>query len=278
MAGHRHAGEAGRLIADADLDAAAIAVDSAAAASLKGTQAQVVQAQASLNQAQVNLDHAGHRRTHLRHRDAAQCRCRPERGREHDVADHLRHRGRPDQDAGQRPASTNPTSANQPGQAVTVRCRCLPRDHVQGRRAAGATPGDDRVERDDLSDDHRRPQPESKLRPGITANVKVMVATRPDVLRVPSLALGVRPTASCLDGARHTGPGRWCECEAFATRARCGPSRRRRCPRAGPASASPTTSHGLLAPGLAAGTQVVTVIASAPTSTTATRGVATATP
>ena len=39
------------------------------------------------------------------------------------------------------------------------------------------------------------PNPQLKLKPGMTANVKVEIAKRTDVLRVPNAALRFRPTA-----------------------------------------------------------------------------------
>ncbi len=41
------------------------------------------------------------------------------------------------------------------------------------------------------------PNPQLKLKPGMTANVKVEIAKRTDVLRVPNAALRFRPTPTC---------------------------------------------------------------------------------
>jgi HlyD family secretion protein len=114
------------------------------------------------------------------------------------------------------------------------------------------------------------PNPEAKLRPGMTATVKVVVASRSDVLRLPNSALRVRPTAEIL--------------------AALGQPAGTAAPTAKPSSSegrvwtvregvlSPVTvrlgvSDGafteLLEPGLPAGTQVVTAISSATTAAAA---------
>ena len=50
------------------------------------------------------------------------------------------------------------------------------------------------------------PNPELKLKPGMTANVNVEIARRTDVLRVPNAALRFRPTPRDLRGARASLP------------------------------------------------------------------------
>jgi HlyD family secretion protein len=52
------------------------------------------------------------------------------------------------------------------------------------------------------------PNPDLKLKPGMTANVAVEIARRDDVLRVPAAALRFRPTAQLLDvlGDKTTAP------------------------------------------------------------------------
>ena len=46
----------------------------------------------------------------------------------------------------------------------------------------------------DVFDGHRRPNPDLKLKPGMTANVNIEIARRSNVLRVPNAALRFRPT------------------------------------------------------------------------------------
>jgi len=51
----------------------------------------------------------------------------------------------------------------------------------------------------------RTENPDLKLRPGMTANVSVLVASRDDVLKVPNAALRFRPPAAASDAARRGG-------------------------------------------------------------------------
>ena len=48
------------------------------------------------------------------------------------------------------------------------------------------------------------PNPELKLKPGMTANLTVEVARRDDVLRVPAAALRFKPTADVLQALNAT--------------------------------------------------------------------------
>jgi HlyD family secretion protein len=50
------------------------------------------------------------------------------------------------------------------------------------------------------------PNPQLKLKPGMTANVKVEIAKRTNVLRVPSAALRFRPTAEVFAALNQTPP------------------------------------------------------------------------
>jgi HlyD family secretion protein len=125
------------------------------------------------------------------------------------------------------------------------------------------------------------PNPDAKLRPGMTATVKVIVASRPNVLRVPNAALRVRPTAAVLaalgNPASASGNGGGAKRSSaegqvwiFAGGALS--------PVAVRLGITDGTTTELLTPGLADGTQVVTAIASAPPSTAASRGAATSNP
>src|SRR5262249_50941237 len=49
--------------------------------------------------------------------------------------------------------------------------------------------------------------PDLKLRPGMTANVTVVYASRPDVVRVPNAALRFRPSPEMLAQRRRAGRG-----------------------------------------------------------------------
>ena len=50
------------------------------------------------------------------------------------------------------------------------------------------------------------PNPELKLKPGMTANVNVEIATRTNVLRVPNAALRFRPTTEMFAALGQTPP------------------------------------------------------------------------
>ena len=85
------------------------------------------------------------------------------------------------------------------------------------------------------------PNPEAKLRPGMTATVKVVVASRSDVLRVPNAALRVRPTAEMLAALGKPASGGWRGREALQHgRPGVDLRGRRAVPGARSASASPT--------------------------------------
>ncbi|MFN8543504.1 MAG: efflux RND transporter periplasmic adaptor subunit [Candidatus Binatia bacterium] len=52
------------------------------------------------------------------------------------------------------------------------------------------------------------PNPERKLKPGMTANVTIVLADRPDALRVPTSALRFRPPGAAVTTVE-SGPGLW---------------------------------------------------------------------
>jgi HlyD family secretion protein len=250
-----------QLLAQSDLDAAAMAVDSAAA-SLKGTEAQVAQAQASLNQAQVDLDHTvivapisgtvTQRSVDVGQTVAASMSSPTIFVIAGDLTRMQVNASVDESDVGQ----------IQPGQAVTFTVDAYPDTvfagtvlqlRLQPTIASNVTTYPAIID---------VPNPDSKLRPGMTATVKVVVASRPDVLRVPNAALRVRPTAAVLaafgkpaQGASGAGKAHSSaegELWTFAG-----------------GTLSPVRVHlgimdgavtELLPPGLAAGTQVVTMI------------------
>ena len=89
-----------------------------------------------------------------------------------------------------------------PGQHVTFRVDAYPDRQLRRHGVADSAAAGRRAERHDLRHGHRRAEPELKLKPGMTANVKVEIAKRTDVLRVPNAALRFRPTAGNVRGAR----------------------------------------------------------------------------
>ncbi len=261
-----------QIISRSDLEAGSLAVSSAAA-SLKGSEAQVVQAQASLNQAQVTLDHT--------------IITAP-------VGGTVTQRS---VDVGQTVAASmsSPTifviaadltkmqviatidesdiGLIQPGQPVTFSVDAYP-----GTPFAG-TVMQVRLQATIVSNVTTYPtvidvpNPDAKLRPGMTATVNVVVASRSDVLRVPNGALRVRPTAEMLLALGQPAA-------AAAPTAKRSSSEGRVWTYAGGVLSSVAVRLGvadgafteLLEPGLAAGTPVVTAITSANAAPAATAG------
>jgi HlyD family secretion protein len=114
------------------------------------------------------------------------------------------------------------------------------------------------------------PNPDSKLRPGMTATVKVVVASRPNVLRIPNSAMRVRPTAEMLAALGQPATAGAATAKRTADEGRVWTS-------AGSALSAVSVRLGItdgsftesIEPGLAAGTKVVTSITSAKTAATA---------
>jgi len=255
-----------QLVSGSDLDAASSAVASAAA-SLKGSEAQVVQAQASLNQAQVTLEHTvitapSGGTVMQRSVDVGQTVAASMSSPTMFViaADLTRM---------QLNATIDESDIGmiRPGQPVTFSVDAYPgipftgtvlQVRLQALVVSNVTTYPTIID---------VPNPEAKLRPGMTATVTVVVANRSDVLRVPNGALRVRPTAEMLSAmgqpAGTTAPtaklssseGRvWTFTKGVLS----------------PVSVRLGISDGafteLLEPGLAAGTTVVTALTTATTS------------
>jgi HlyD family secretion protein len=257
-----------QLVAGSDLDAASSAVASATA-SLKGSDAQVVQAQASLNQAQVTLDHTvitapssgtvTQRSVDLGQTVAASMSSPTIFVIAADLTRMQLNATIDESDIGM----------IQPGQPVTFSVDAYPGTTFTG------TVLQVRLQAVVVSNVTTYPtiinvpNPEAKLRPGMTATVKVVVASRSDVLRVPNSALRVRPTAETLSALGQP---------AGTAAPTATPSRSEgRVWTVREGVLSPVTvrlgiSDGafteLLEPGLPPGTQVVTAISSAKTSPT----------
>ena len=267
-----------QLISEGDLDSAALAVGSAAA-SLKGSEAQVVQAQASLNQAQVNLDHTviaapisgtvTQRSVDVGQTVAASMSSPTIFVIAADLTKMQVNAGIDESDIGQ----------IKPGQAVTFGVDAYPETAFTGvvlQVRLQATIVSNVTTYPTIID---VPNANSRLRPGMTANVKVIVASRPDVLRVPAAALRVRPTAEVLDVIGKPAQAGGAGAKRSSTEGQVWTFA------GGVLSPVPVrlgitdgTFTELLSTSLVAGTQVVTSIASASSSTTATRGVPTGNP
>jgi HlyD family secretion protein len=255
-----------QLVAGSDLDAASSAVASAAA-SLKGSEAQVVQAQASLNQAQVTLDHtvitapSGGTVTQ-RSVDVGQTVAASMSSPTIFViaADLTRM---------QLNATIDESDIGmiRPGQPVTFSVDAYP-----GTPFAG-TVLQVRLQAVVVSNVTTYPtiidvpNPEAKLRPGMTATVNVVVASRSDVLRVPNGALRVRPTAEMLAAFGQPAGAAGPTAKTSGSEGRVWTFRQGvLSPVAVRLGISDGAFTELLEPGLAAGTNVVTAIRSAKTS------------
>jgi HlyD family secretion protein len=267
-----------QLIARSDLDAASMAVNSAAA-SLKGAEAQVAQAQASLNQVQVTLDHTviaapisgtvTQRSVDVGQTVAASMSSPTIFVIAADLTKMQVNASIDESDIGQ----------IRPGQQVMFNVDAYPDTQFAGivsQVRLQTTVVSNVTTYPTIID---VPNPDSKLRPGMTANVRVIVASRSDVLRIPNGALRVRPTAEALaalgqpavpvgaSAKRSSTDGQvW----TFAGGALSPVSVR--------LGISDGTVTELLGSGLTAGSQVVTAITSAQTSAAATKGATTGNP
>jgi HlyD family secretion protein len=205
-----------QLIAQSELDAATTAVASAKA-QLTSSQAMEVQAKASLSQAQVTLDHT----VITAPIDGIVIQRSVDVGQT--VAASL---SSPtifviaaDLSKMQVVANIDEADIGQvaPGQPVTFKVDAYPTESFVG------TVSQVRLQPTVLSNVVTYstmidvPNPQLQLKPGMTANVAIEVASRPDVLRVPNAALRFRPSAELLttlngkeaaDTARSTGNGR----------------------------------------------------------------------
>lgn len=181
------------LIPQSELDAAKVAVD-AAKATLQSSQASVSQAQASLNQSQVNFEHT----VIMAPIDGIVTQRNVDVGQT--VAASLQS---PTlfiiaADLTKMQVNANIDEADigriRPGQHVTFRVDAYPTEEFQGTVA--------QIRLQPLVVQNVTtygtvidvPNTELKLKPGMTATVKVEVAKRTDVLRVPNAALRFRPT------------------------------------------------------------------------------------
>jgi HlyD family secretion protein len=189
------------LLPQSDLDAAKIAVDSAQAslesqqATVAQTQAAISQSQASVNQNQVNLDHTiinapidgivTQRSVDVGQTVAASMQAPTLFIIAADLTKMQVNANIDEADVGR----------IRPGQHVTFHVDAYPTDNFEG------TVSQIRLQPVVVSNVTTYgtvidvPNPQLKLKPGMTANVKVEIAKRTDALRVPNAALRFRPTA-----------------------------------------------------------------------------------
>src|SRR5207248_1445831 len=182
------------LLPQSDLDAAKIAVDSAQA-TLQSSKATVEQAQANLNQAQVNLDHTVitapidgiviQRSVDVGQTVAASMQAPTLFVIAADLTKMQVNANIDEADVGR----------IRPGQHVTFRVDAYAGETFEG------TVSQIRLQPVVVQNVTTYgtvidvPNPQLKLKPGMTANVKVEIAKRTDTLRVPNAALRFRPTA-----------------------------------------------------------------------------------
>ena len=188
------------LLAQSDLDAAKVAVDSAQAtlqsqqATVTQAQAQVTMAEASVNQSQVNLDHTiinapidgivTQRSVDVGQTVAASMQAPTLFVIAADLTEMQVNANIDEADVGR----------IRPGQHVTFRVDAYPTDNFDG------TVSQIRLQPVVVQNVTTYgtvitvPNEQLKLKPGMTANVKIEVAKKSDVLRVPNAALRFRPT------------------------------------------------------------------------------------
>jgi HlyD family secretion protein len=204
------------LVAQSDLDAAKVAVDSAQA-QLQSSQATVSQAQASLNQAQVNLDHAViaspidgiviQRSVDVGQTVAASLSSPTLFVIAADLTKMQVNATIDEADVGR----------IRPGQHVTFRVDAYPTDDFVG------TVSQVRLQPVVVQNVTTYgtiidvPNNDLKLKPGMTANLRVEIARRDDTLRVPNAALRFRPTPDIFAALNQPVPP-----EAMRTTARGG--------------------------------------------------------
>jgi HlyD family secretion protein len=200
------------LLPQSDLDAAKIAVDTAQAmlasqeATVAQAQAGVTQSQASVNQNQVNVDHTvieapidgivTQRSVEVGQTVAASMQAPTLFIIAADLTKMQVNANIDEADVGR----------IRPGQHVTFKVDAYPTDTFEG------TVSQIRLQPVVVQNVTTYgtvidvPNPQLKLKPGMTANVKVEIAKRTNVLRVPSGALRFRPTAEVFAALNQTPP------------------------------------------------------------------------
>jgi HlyD family secretion protein len=189
-----------QLLPQADLDAAKVAVDSAESAlqsslaALSSSQASVVQAQASLSQAQVNLNHCTidapidgiviQRSVDVGQTVAASMQAPTLFVIAADLAKMQVNANIDEADVGR----------IRPHQNVTFRVDAYAGEEFQGEVAQIRLQPVVVQNVTTYATIINVPNPELKLKPGMTANLRVQIARRSDVLRVPNPALRFRPS------------------------------------------------------------------------------------
>jgi HlyD family secretion protein len=182
------------LLPQSDLDAAKVAVDSAQAM-LVSSQATVAQSQANLNQAQVNLDHTVitapidgiviQRSVDVGQTVAASMQAPTLFVIAADLTKMQVNANIDEADVGR----------IRPGQTVTFHVDAYPAEEFRGTVAQVRLQPVVVQNVTTYGTIVNVPNDDLKLKPGMTANLKVQIAQRSNVLRVPNAALRFRPTA-----------------------------------------------------------------------------------
>jgi HlyD family secretion protein len=194
-----------QLVNKVELENAEVAVKQADA-QLKSTQSQIVQAEASVNKAQVDLGHT----VITAPIDGIVIKRSVDKGQT--VAASM---SAPElfiiaADLTQMQVNANIDESEvgrmRPGQAVTFRVDAYPTETFHGsvkQVRLNPTTVQNVVTYSTVID---VPNPELKLKPGMTANVTIEVARRENVLRIPNAALRFRPTADIFAALHQTVP------------------------------------------------------------------------
>jgi HlyD family secretion protein len=194
-----------QLITKVDLENAEVTVKSAEA-QLKSTQSQIVQAEAAVNKAKVDLDHTiitapidgiVIKRSVDKGQTVAASMSAPELFIiAADLTKMQVNANIDESDVGRM----------RPGQAVTFRVDAYPTETFHGavkQVRLNPTTVQNVVTYSTVID---VPNPELKLKPGMTANVNIEIARRDNVLRVPNAALRFRPTKDVFDALNQPMP------------------------------------------------------------------------
>jgi HlyD family secretion protein len=213
------------LIARSDLDAAKIAVDTATAAvqsqaaSVTQAQAAVVQSEASVNQSKVNMDHTiieapidgivTQRSVDVGQTVAASMQAPTLFVIAADLTEMQVNANIDEADVGR----------IRPGQHVTFRVDAYPTDNFQGTVTQVRLQPVVVQNVTTYGTVITVPNTELKLKPGMTANVKIEIAKRTNALRVPNAALRFRPTQEIFAALNQAPPP---EMTAFANAGRGG--------------------------------------------------------
>ena len=241
---------AGDLISETELEAAEVSLRSAEA-QLKSAEAQVTQAQASLNQNEVNLEHTVIRTpidgiVTSRLVDVGQTVAASFQAPELFViaADLTKMRVIADIDE-------SDVGRIRPSQWVTFTVDAYPAEEFEGSVS--------QIRLEPLVTQNvvtyatviDAPNPDLKLKPGMTATVTIEVARRNDVLRVPAAAIRFRPTPAMFAALNQPVPA---DLQGgVGARARAGGRDRPRAPDVPAADAGPAGGPGAAGPGASGG-------------------------